>query len=286
VLPLLRDELRVVLAPGQLSLVHLGWTLTRRGLVPRIKAKHLADCVSSTSDGAAWDAAIRTLDAELPRLLPRRTVAKVILSNHFTRYVMVPWSEALSNATEEMAYARHCFRQLYGANAEHWEVRLNSLHAGLPQLASAVDTGLLAALRDIFKHNGVMLESVQPQLMAAYNNSRDTLHKRSAWFVMHEHGSLCLALLQQGRFIRVRTLRSGSDWRSTLSLALQREDYLTETHNAVEDIFLWAPALEKSETEEVLLAQGTHWKVRILQPVLPPSLIPLYEDRFAMALSC
>ena len=114
---------------------------------------------------------------ELPQLLARKTVAKVILSNHFMRYTMMPWSETLSDAAEEEAYARHCFRQLYGADVEHWELRLSPQRAGLPQLASAVDRRLLAALRGVFERNGVALESIQPRLMAAYNNSRRTLQK-------------------------------------------------------------------------------------------------------------
>ena len=280
-LPLLRDELRVVLAPGQLVMVRLGWTLGMRGLLAQVKAKHIVDCAPSASGGAPWEPALQTLDAELPRLLVERTVAKAILSNHFVRYTMMPWSEALRDATEEEAYARHCFRQLYGADAENWELRLSPQQAGLPQLASAVDTRLLAALRGVFKRNGVMLKSVQPRLMAAYNNGRHTLHNRSAWLVLYEHGSLCIALLQQGRFGSVRTLRSGSDWRDTLLLALEREAYIAEANDAIKDVFLWAPELEKSA-----LPQSTRWNIRTLHPLLRPALIPQYEDRFAMALSC
>lgn len=285
-LPLWRDEVRVVLAPGQLTMLCLGWTLTKRGLLPRVKAQRIADCVPSASGVAPWEAALQALDAELPRLCARKAVAKVILSNHFMRYAMIPWSDALSDATEEEAYARHCFRQIYGADAEHWELRLSPQPAGLPQLASAMDKRLLAALRGVFKRHGVALKSVQPHLMAAYNNSRHTLHNRSAWFAMHEQGSLCLALLQQGHISSVRTLRSGSDWRDTLSLALEREAYLVEAKDAIDDVFLWVPELEKPELEKLELPQSTRWQIRTLHPMLSPALAQQYEARFAMAWSC
>ncbi len=278
--PLWRDELRVVLAPEQVVLVRLGWTLTRRGPTRRVEAKTVADCASSAGGEASWDAAIKTLEAELPRLLARKTVAKVILSNHFMRYTLMPWSETLSDAVEEEAYARHCFRQLYGAAAEQWELRLSPERAGLPQLASAVDTRLLAALRGVFERNGVVLESMQPRLMAAYNNCRPSLKKRSAWFALYEPGCLCLALLQHGRWVSVRTMRIGGDWRDTLSLVLEREAYLSEPGASTKSVFLWAPELKKSA-----LPESGHWHIHNLRPVVRPAFIPEYEGRFAMALS-
>lgn len=278
--PLWRDELRVVLAPGQVALVRLVWTLGRRGPVPRVEAKSVVDCAPANGGEALWSAAISSLETEMPRLLARKTVAKVILSNHFMRYTLMPWSETLSDATEDEAYARHCFRQLYGADTEQWDLRLSPQRAGLPQLASAVDTRLLAAIRGVFERSGVALASIQPRLMAAYNNCRLTLQGRSAWFALYEPGSLCLALLQQGRWSSVRTMRVGSDWRDTLVLALEREAYLAEADAATHSVFLWAPELGKAD----LPASG-RWQIQNLQPLLRPALVPEYEGRYAMALS-
>jgi hypothetical protein len=277
--PLWRDELRVVLAPEQVVLVRLGWALTRRGLTRRVMAKAVVDCASAGGE-TPWGAAITTLEAELPHLLTRRTVAKVILSNHFMRYALIPWSETLSDAAEEEAYARHFFRQAYGTAAEHWELRLSPERAGLPQLASAVDSRLLAALRAVFVRHGVALDSIQPRLMAAYNNCRPTLHKRSAWFVMVEPGCLCLALLQHGRWASVRTMRIGSDWHNTLAQALDREVYMAEAGAAIQEVFLWAPELGKTE-----LPESGRWQIHHLQPLLRPAFLSEYEGRFATALS-
>jgi len=278
--PLWRDELRVVLAPEQVVLVRLGWALTKRGLIPRLEEKSVVDCAPTAAGDAAWDAPLNTLEVEMPRLLARRTVAQVILSNHFVRYTLMPWSETLSNAAEDVAYARHCFRQLYGADAEQWELRLSPERAGLPRLVSAVDARLLAALRGVFERNGVALASIQPRLMAAYNNSRLTLKNSSAWFALLEPGCLCLALLQDGRWASVRTMRIGSDWRDTLSRALEREAYLAEANADTQSVFLWAPELGKEA-----LPESGRWQITPLQPLLRAALVPQYEPRFAMALS-
>lgn len=278
--PLLRDELRVVLSPDQLVMVSIAREFTRRGLVRRVLAKELIPCASAASGEAAWEGAIRELEAALPGMAKRKTDATLILSNHFMRYTLVPWSEALSDEAEQMSYAQYCFRQAYGAAVENWELRLSLGPAGIPQLASAVDGRLLQALRLVFLQSGVALKSVQPYLMAAYNNCRSRLQNRSAWLVLFEPGCLCLVLLQQGRWASVRSMRIGADWREQLPRILEREACMGASDSVPEAVFVWAPTLEKST-----LSDGGRWQMHPLQPVVRTGLVPEYEGRFAMALS-
>lgn len=278
--PLLHDELRIVLGPDQVVLARIGRDLTRRGLRRRVMAKTVADCAAVAGGEAPWDAAIKMLEANLPALAERRTFATVILSNHFMRYVVVPWSEALIDEAEEMAFARHCFRQVYGDAAESWELRQSLEPAGAQKLASAVDSRLLAVLRALFEQAGVRLKSVQPYLMAVYNNCRASLHSRSAWLALYEPGCLCLAQLQQGRWSSVRTMRIGSDWHESLTLILEREACLAESCTVPEAVFLWAPELGNA----ALPASG-RWQINSLQPVVRTDFIPEYAGRYALAFS-
>ncbi|MBI5889593.1 MAG: hypothetical protein HZB47_02810 [Nitrosomonadales bacterium] len=275
----LREELRVVLAPQQLLLVRIGRTLAWRGLTRRVLQKKAIPCGVADGGDNEWDSAVKMLAAELPGLANGTAFATVILSNHFMRYALVPWSGALGGEEEERAVARHFFRELYGSAAETWELRLSPDRAGEPQLASAVDGKLMHGVRGAFADAGIKLRSIQPSLMAAYNSCRGTLQGRSAWFVLFERGSLCLALLQQGRLGSVRTLRAGSDWRDRLALTLEREAYLAEREVTTDEIFLWAPELEKSE-----LPQSAGWKIHALQPAIRPDFLPEYERQFAVAL--
>ena len=142
-LPLWCDELSVVLASDHVVLARFGWTLTRRGRIRRIEAKSVVDCIPAADGELPWDAPIKAVEDALPQIIARKTVVKITLSNHFMRYTLVPWSETLASAAEEEAYARHCFKQLYGADAEQWELRLSPNRAEQPQLASAVDRRLL-----------------------------------------------------------------------------------------------------------------------------------------------
>lgn len=276
----LRDELRVVLAPDRLQLVRIGREFTRHGLVRRVLQKKAVSADALAVEAATpWAGAVKALAAELQELAHDTAIATVILSNHFMQYAIVPWSGALRDEEEEAAYARHFFRQLYGSAADSWELRMSTERAGVSQLASAVDAKLTEALRSLFAEVWINLRSIQPALMATFNNCRSTLHKRNAWLVLCEEGSLCLGLLQQGRLASVRTLRSGADWCDTLPLLLERELYLLDEDVSTDEVLVWAPDFEKPA-----LPEGGRWKIHALKPAIRPDLMPDYDGRFALAL--
>ncbi len=278
-LPLWCDELSVEMTPEQLVLVRFGWKFGGRGLVKYIAAKSVVNCPPASNGEPSWTAAISALKSELPKLVQRKTVARIILSNHFVHYTLVPWSDTLNSATEEDAYARHCFKQLYGTDAENWELRLSPNRAEQPQIASAVDKRLLVSLRDTFAQQGIKIKSIKPRLMAAYNNCRQALNMSSGWLVLYEAGSLCLAMLKDGNWRSVRTIRLGQDWRSTLLMVLERESYLTEPALASNAVFLWAP-----EIDEAALPKFDKWQINILNPEVNPAFVQEYEGRFALAM--
>ena len=142
-----------------------------------------------------------------------------------------------------------------------------------------MDAQLLQALRAVFVRAKVKLKSVQPQLMTAYNNCQARLQNEDAWFVLFEHGSLCLGRVQQGHWNSVRTLKVGSDWLARLPEILDREAYLSELNASSDQIFLWAP-----EHSSAALPQSTRWKISMVAPVIPSGFLPEYDERFAAAL--
>ncbi|HXU94308.1 MAG TPA: hypothetical protein VFP33_11705 [Gallionella sp.] len=287
---LLCDELRIVLTPDQVLLTRIGRSVTWRGLRRSVLEKSAVLC-SDYAGGQAnggdvqggatqWGAAMQALEALLAKQPKCKACATVILSNRFMRYALLPWSDVPGDEAEELAYARHAFHQAYGDIAESWDLRLSAGKVGMPQLASAVDPRLTESLRALFGRNEVVLESIQPHLMAAYNTSLNILRGRSAWFVLVEPGSVCLALLRQGCWESVRTMRLEGDGRVALPLILERESFLIESATAIDEVFLWAPWLGNA-----LLPKNTRWKFWKLQPLLRADLAPEPDTRFAVALS-
>lgn len=275
----LRDELRVFLHPGQVVLARIGREVTGRGIVRRMLAKQIVPCDDVPAAENPWAGAARALESALPGMAGRKQLATVIISSHFVRHALVPWSAELNSDEEEIAFARHSFRKIYGEVAERWELRLSPDRAGMPQLASGVDGRLLDALRALFERAGVTLGSIQPHLMAACNSSRHRLKWRSTWLALVEPGSLCLALLQQGSWAGVRTMRIGSGWRDELSLILEREAYLADSGMPAGEVLVWAP-----EPGDAVLPEQVQWMAFHRQDQAEQSLsTPETAVQYAMA---
>jgi hypothetical protein len=252
--------LQVELAPDQVNLAFSERRLTLRGMRAAVSREWLP-AAPAEADAAPWRGAVQALEEALSALAVRPARARVILSSRLVRYALVPWSDALGGADEEAAFARHCFERVYGETAAEWELRVSDERDGAPRLASAVDAALPGALRDAFAAAGVWLESIQPALMTVCNTHRRRLNGRRAWLALLEPGSLCLALLDRGRWARVRSVRIGPGWRVELAQLLQREAYLVEPDAAAGDVFLWACGLG-----DLRLPENERWQFHVLAP--------------------
>jgi hypothetical protein len=239
----LHKELRVVICPDQVALWPVRRALSVRGLRRAIRDPHSVPCNPATGI-QAWRAALQALETSLPDFAEHNTVATVILSNHFVRYALVPWRAELADADEELSFARHCFTKVYGKAAQQWELRLSPEASAMSRLASAVDTELHDGLKAVFDGAGIPLRSVQPHLMAAFNGFRGRLPQQNAWFALLEPDNLCLALLQQGHWSRVRSLRIDSAWQEELPLILEREAYLADDPAVPHDVYVLTTALD------------------------------------------
>ncbi|OIR16342.1 hypothetical protein GALL_30640 [mine drainage metagenome] len=260
-----RNELSVVLYPEQIAFLHTGRELTLRGYKNETHTDKTIPCEIAAESEMPWQNAIRTLEAALPSIIHGKPAVSVTLSNHFMRYLLVPWLDKMSDE-EEMAFARHCFRETYGNATDSWSVRISPGRAGVATLASAVDTRLLEELRESVVRQGLNIKSIQPHLMAAFNSCRPSLEGRSSWLALLEPGSLCLAALRKGQLSWIRTLRIGDAWNEELSTILQREAYLTDTGVDLDEVFLWAPHFEALDIQTV-----GRWKLERFRPGENPS---------------
>jgi hypothetical protein len=254
------ETLQVELAPDQVNLVHSERRLTPRGMRTTVWNEWLA-AAAAGPEAAPWRGAVQALATALPARAGHAARARVVLSNRLVRYALVPWSDALGDAEEEAAFARHCFERVYGEAAAQWELRVSDERDGLPKLASAVDAALPGALREVFAAAGVRLDSIQPSLMAVYNDYRRRLRGRHAWLALLEPGSLFLALLHQGRWARARSMRIGPGWGAELARILEREAFLAGPEAAARDVFVWACGLG-----DVKLPEIDRWQFHLLAP--------------------
>jgi hypothetical protein len=203
---LFREHLLVSLAPRAVAWVRLAGAWQRR-----VAAR--AALETDPGYGAEpWQGALEALRTEAQAWRSTRLEVRVVLSNHFARYAIVPAPEHAAGEDEARALARFHFAKIHGERARSWDIRLAPERAGAPRLACAIDAGLLEGLRGCFPAGGrARLASVQPYLMSAFNRSRRALPRAGAWFVLLEPGRACLGLIAGGAWRAIRSVR-GEFW--------------------------------------------------------------------------
>lgn len=166
----------------------------------------LGSTAFDTVGGLSWPSAVAALETLLAGRKPERAMLKVLLASHYTRFCLVPWSEAINTPEELAGYARLCFEDIYGTLGEGWNLSLAPEAAGQPRLAAAMPEELLTQLRSLAKASGLRLASVQPYLVAAFNRYRAALSMDDFLFLVAEPGRGSLLLARDGRWATVRSV--------------------------------------------------------------------------------
>lgn len=272
-LPLWREQIRIALSPDQVL-----WVRLSKGLRRQVTEKVLLQCRQETS-GPGWRAPLAVLAAKLNEAKAQRAEVVVILSNHFVRYTMLPWSEQVESAEEEEALARICFEKIYGHLASAWALRISPVPPGSACPASAIDQALLEELNVLFESGRSHLASIQPYLMASFNYWRRQLKSREYCFVLAENGRLCIAAVRDNQWLGVRTLQSNGSLASELPQIVEREILLLGLEPSAQ-IYLYAP-----EVRNLALDRGSTVACEILK--LPPraGFSPETDCRYGMALT-
>lgn len=216
-LPLWRDQLRIVLCPDKVLIVKL-----RKGLRPYIISKH---CIHSDPIVGAplWFAPLHSLRHWLNKEMPKKADVVIILSNHFVRYGVLPWSEKIGNASEVRAFARIYFDKIYGDVSKKWAVTFSAAGYESPSVISAVDQELLDGLKDMFVKASLRIAAIEPYLMSAFNVWRKHFGKKKNRFLLVEPGKVCIVNIAENacQEVKGRLLQENSE--AELANVLNRE---------------------------------------------------------------
>jgi hypothetical protein len=158
----------------------------------------------------AWEPALDAMDQAFAAADATGAAVGVVLSNHFVRYLTLPWQPALNSARELLELAQLRMQQVYGDAAARWTVRCSEGGWGQPSVACAVDAELVASLTARLAARRLRLASLQPLLMAACHDLRRQL-RGDATLALAEPGRLCLGLWREGGLHTVVSRRTGAD---------------------------------------------------------------------------
>ncbi len=269
-LPLWRDKVRFVLCKDRLIIVHI-----QGGPRPRILSKKTFPCIESES---GWKPVVALLESTLKIDGWKNADAQVILSNHYVRFLVLPWNETRLNDAEQAALVQLRFDEVYGDQGESWECRMNEGSFGSPSLASAIPRELLEQLRVLFFSSPLRLKSVQPYLMTAFNSCRDELGNQDGWFVLAERDTFCIGLLRSGSWSSIRLRRVVKDWFEEAMLLLEREALLFTDGDKQNKVFIYAPEIAGSAS----IKRGS-WLIERMGSNLPSEITQTERANYAMA---
>jgi hypothetical protein len=231
--PLWRDETRIWIAPGEIRISRFN-----RGVRPT-PAGEVTRRVESS--GLQWQPALSAIESLLQDAQWCAKNVQVVISNLWTRYAIVPWAPDVVSGEERGAYARICLSQIYGTVDDTWRVTLSESQTGRASVACAVPEALIGSLRVLLNARGLRLASLQPLLIASYNQWVRRIPDGPAWFVCVEEGALTAARLAIGEWDRVYAARIGQDWSVEL-LRLQAFARMASSPGASVRVFVHAPA--------------------------------------------
>lgn len=155
----------------------------------------------------AWHGAVDALAPALEALAPRAARVRFAVSDHFVRYLTLPWALELRGEDERAAYLKHHFETVYGPRASDWRMVLERDGAGATRIAAAMDAALTDALREAAIRAGLQLASIEPLAVAAFNRLRRDLPRPGCFFVFAEPGRLTALLAAGGAPLRAASVR-------------------------------------------------------------------------------
>jgi hypothetical protein len=188
-----------------------------------------------------WRLVIPVLQTALNELNGQKANVTVVISNHYVRYLMLPWNDVALTDTEATMLLQHRFEEVYGPTSENWTLRLNAGGFGGASLASGIDQEFLTQVNTHVSESSLRLTSIQPYLMSAFNACRKKIGQQKAWLIVAEQGIFCIALLNQGQWEKVRSQFSGSDWIEDIWVALEREVLLDEAGGEHCNVYVYSP---------------------------------------------
>jgi hypothetical protein len=223
------ERLRIGLGAGSVELaLRAPWPLAR------VLRSERADFTPRAGE-PAWQAALDALAPALEAFGARGHRTAVRLSNRWVRYAVLPWTADVSRTSELEQLARLQFEQRDGDAVAAWTVRLSDGGWGRPFVACAIDTALLDGLRAVLQAHGVQPGSVQPLLMAAYNDCRARLGD-SAAFAVVEPDRVCVGVFDGQGWGDIGSRRSGGS--AAVALAQELATLAADQAPAALDLLL------------------------------------------------
>jgi len=203
-----------VLAPTGIAIVP--WE--RRKPIPT--SATIIDC-APLGDEPNWRGPLTALKKWADQQGGGRLEIDVILSNRFLQFALLPWSSDLNGQEEIMQMARIQFEALFGSAAKD-RVKVSDSEYGAPSIACALDSLLLSELVTIAAEGNLVLNSLAPYFMLAFNNWRKRIPDEGLLVVLERECCVMLSV-RGGTIAGIRSVKLHADDLAVLPAIIERE---------------------------------------------------------------
>jgi len=160
------------------------------------------------SDAAApWQAGLDALLRALREPGRRPGALNLNLSAAFVRWHLLPWPARVASPAELDAAVRLRLRAVHGQAVDGWLLQRAEVAPGEPVPVCAIDQALRRDLQRGLAPLGWRLQRLQPYAAAALDHWRALGRRQAAWLAVVEPEHLTLALVAQGRWRALRSVR-------------------------------------------------------------------------------
>ena len=195
------EQATVWLAPSQVGLL-----LRRRGWRSAWEAHAQAVPGAAQGDGAhVAHAALHALERLAAVAAPAQARARIVLSNRFVRWTLLPDGRALRNATERALAARALLRGVHGEAVDGWQLAVDDQAVDRVP-AVALDAAWLELLQRRARHAGLTPLSVRPLLALAAAQAWHALAGQGWLLVTEPDGAGLARIAAPGGWQSLRSL--------------------------------------------------------------------------------
>jgi hypothetical protein len=166
----------------------------------------------------------------LAALKGQRWHVVVVLSDQYTRWLVLPWQSEIRSAAEKQAYYSHGLQQAFGLEVQDWQIQAQASGYEQNALVNAVPPGLTEQLHAVFTEARFTPGVIAPAWMLSVNQALHTMRQQKlpqqGWIISRESGSLTIGCLVDGEWQQIRYLPVDAQWRESLSQCLMREQVM------------------------------------------------------------
>lgn len=180
----------------------------------------------------------QTLGDVLAPLAGQRWHVVVVVSDQYSRWLVLPWQADIRSAAEKQAYYSHGLQQAFGQQmsaGDDWEIQAQVIAYAQNILINAMPRGFTQKLQALFAEHRLPPGVIAPAWMLSVNQALHHMRQQKlpadGWIVSRESGSLTIACLvhgewQQIRYLPVDTGIHTNQWRDSLHQYLLREQVM------------------------------------------------------------